>query len=207
VTTATADLQTEGAGQSVPLGVRFRAWRRSRPFWGGVVAILAGLPILYFPYAHLSLGGLSIAMATTAGAGSLVIGLLLIVLGAAAWFQPMSRVFCGVGVTILTLVSIPVSNLGGFGLGLILGLIGGGLLCAWTPLNEEQLAAYAEAEAFRRPVEEELASRWAGGSTTPAEGLAQSVAATEAASGRADQGPAEPAATEAALAELTGADE
>ncbi|MDH6143316.1 MULTISPECIES: DUF6114 domain-containing protein [Kitasatospora] len=206
MTTATANLQPDGADRSVPLGVRFRAWRRSRPFWGGMVAVLAGVPILYFPYAHLSLGGLSIAMATTAGAGSLVIGLLLMLLGVAAWFQPMSRVFCGVGVTILTLISIPVSNLGGFGTGLILGLIGGGLLCAWTPLTEEQLAAHAEAEAFRRPVEEKLGTRWAGDGTAPA-GLAQSVAAGEAASGQADGAPAESAATGAAQAEQTGADE
>ncbi|MCC9306938.1 DUF6114 domain-containing protein [Kitasatospora sp. RB6PN24] len=206
MTTATANQQLDGAGRSVPLGVRFRAWRRSRPFWGGMVAVLAGLPILYFPYAHLSLGGLSIAMSTTAGAGSLVIGLLLMLLGVAAWFQPMSRVFCGVGVTILTLISLPVSNLGGFGLGLILGLIGGGLLCAWTPLTEEQLAALAEAEAVRRPIEAQLGSRWAGGDTAPA-GLAQSVAAGEAAGEQADGAPAESAATGAAQAEQAGADE
>jgi hypothetical protein len=186
--------------------VRFRAWRRSRPFWGGLVAILAGVPILYFPYAHLSLGGVSIAMSTTAGAGSLVIGLLLMLLGVAAWFQPMSRVFSGVGVTILTLISIPVSNLGGFGMGLILGLIGGGLLCAWTPLSAEQLAAYAEAEAMRRPVEEQLGERWTGGGAATA-GHAQSVAAPGAAGGQPVGAPAESAAPEAAQAEQTGADE
>jgi hypothetical protein len=116
----------------------------------------------------------------------------------------MSRVFSGVGVTILTLISIPVSNLGGFGMGLILGLIGGGLLCAWTPLSEEQLAAHAEAEAFRRPVEEQLAARWAGGGAAP-EGLAQSVAAGVPAESAATGVPAESAAT--AQAEQTGADE
>jgi hypothetical protein len=208
VTTATANLQPDSADRSVPLGVRFRAWRRSRPFWGGVVAILAGIPILYFPYAHLSLGGLSIAMSTTAGAGSLVIGLLLMLLGVAAWFQPMSRVFCGVGVTILTLISIPVSNLGGFGMGLITGLIGGGLLCAWTPLNAEQQAALAEAEAARRPIEQELAARWAGGNAAPApDGPAQSVAAPATAGGEAAEAPAESAAPVAVQAEQTGADE
>nr|WP_232247889.1 DUF6114 domain-containing protein [Kitasatospora azatica] len=123
---------------------RFTAWRRTRPFWGGLLAILAGLPILYFPYANLTLGGLTMALATTGGAGALVIGLLLIVLGITAWFQPMSRVFCGVGVTILTLISIPVSNFGGFLAGMILGLIAGGMLCAWVPLSPED-AERAEA--------------------------------------------------------------
>jgi hypothetical protein len=184
--------------------VRFRAWRRSRPFWGGVVAILAGVPILYFPYAHLSLGGVSLAMATTAGAGSLVIGVLLMVLGVAAWFQPLSRVFCGIAVIILSLISIPVSNLGGFMVGLILGLIGGSLLCAWTPLTEDQLVAQAESAALRRPVEEQLGARWTGEGSAPA-GLAHSMAAPEA-GGQATGAPAA-SAPEAAPAEQTGADE
>ncbi|MFI9270352.1 DUF6114 domain-containing protein [Kitasatospora sp. NPDC052896] len=116
---------------------RFRAWRRSRPFWGGLLAMIGGLPILYFPYAHLTLGGLTVAMATTAGAGSLIIGLLMMLLGVTVWFQPLVRIFCGVAVTILALISIPVSNLGGFMMGLIPGLIGGGMLCAWAPFRPD----------------------------------------------------------------------
>ncbi|WP_441251573.1 DUF6114 domain-containing protein [Kitasatospora sp. McL0602] len=125
----------EGAFTRLRLG--FRAWRRTRPFWGGLLAVIAGLPILYFPYAHLTVGGLTVAMSTTAGAGSLIIGLLMIVLGFTAWFQPLVRIFCGVAVTILSLISIPVSNLGGFGMGLILGLLAGGLLVAWAPLKAQ----------------------------------------------------------------------
>ncbi|BAJ30838.1 MULTISPECIES: DUF6114 domain-containing protein [Kitasatospora] len=112
----------------------FRRWRRTRPFWGGLLAMIAGVPILYFPYAKLSIGGLTMTMATTAGAGSLIIGLLLIALGLTAWFQPVVRVFCGVATTILALISIPVSNLGGFGMGALPGLIAGGLLASWAPL-------------------------------------------------------------------------
>ncbi|GAA2750798.1 DUF6114 domain-containing protein [Kitasatospora cinereorecta] len=113
---------------------KFRAWRRTRPFWGGLLAMIAGVPILYLPYAHLSLNGMSIAMSTTAGAGSLIIGILIIALGLTVWFQPLVRIFCGVATSVLALVSIPVSNLGGFGLGLIPGLIAGGLMVAWAPL-------------------------------------------------------------------------
>ncbi|MFF4649878.1 DUF6114 domain-containing protein [Streptomyces sp. NPDC001380] len=120
---------------------RFRDWRHRRPFWGGLLAIIAGLPILYFPYAHLSLGGLTFAMATTGGAGALIIGILMIVLGISAWLQPMSRVFAGVATILLSLVSIPVSNLGGFGFGLLPGLIGGGLMVAWAPLREQAAVA------------------------------------------------------------------
>ncbi|GGV08773.1 hypothetical protein GCM10010495_21920 [Kitasatospora herbaricolor] len=91
---------------------------------------------MYLPYAHLSLGGMTVAMSTTAGAGSLIIGILLMVLGLTAWYQPAVRVFAGVATTLLTLVSIPVSNLAGFGLALIPGLVGGGLMVSWAPLKE-----------------------------------------------------------------------
>ncbi|MFJ6213075.1 DUF6114 domain-containing protein [Streptomyces sp. NPDC092296] len=136
MTSATADVRPDDAGTFTRVRLGFRDWRHRRPFWGGLLAVIAGLPILYFPYAHLSFGGLSLAMSTTGGAGSLIIGILVMVLGISAWFQPASRVFAGVATILLALVSIPVSNLGGFGMGLLPGLVGGGLMVAWAPLGE-----------------------------------------------------------------------
>lgn len=112
---------------------RFHAWRGQRPFWAGLLTILAGGPIAYFPYAHLNLGGLTVAMATTAGAGSLIIGVLLVTLGLTMWFQAVARVFAGVATIMLSLVSLVVSNIGGFLMGFLLGLIGGALAVAWAP--------------------------------------------------------------------------
>ena len=57
----------------------FRTWRGQRPFWAGLLTLLGGLPIMYFPYANLTVGQLTIRMATTAGSGSLIIGVLLVV--------------------------------------------------------------------------------------------------------------------------------
>jgi hypothetical protein len=111
----------------------FRYFRWRRPFWAGLFTILAGGPILYFPYAHVTLGDLTIRMSTTAGAGSLVIGVLLIVLGLTMWFQPHVRVFAGVAAIMLALVSLVVSNFGGFFLGFLCGLVGGGMAIAWMP--------------------------------------------------------------------------
>ncbi|MGW4384464.1 DUF6114 domain-containing protein [Kitasatospora sp. NPDC004531] len=148
MSSATVEAWPEGPAGLASRGRRgFRTWRRTRPFWGGLLAMIAGLPILYFPYAHLSLGGLTVAMSTTAGAGSLMIGILLIVLGITAWFQPVVRVFCGVATTILALISVPVSNLGGFGFGLVPGLIAGGLLVSWAPLQPLPAAEAAEMAA------------------------------------------------------------
>ncbi|MEV7026421.1 DUF6114 domain-containing protein [Kitasatospora sp. NPDC093558] len=129
----------------------FRTFRRTRPYYGGLLAMIAGVPIMYFPYAKLSLGGMSVTMATTAGAGSLIIGVLLLVLGLTAWFQPAVRFFAGVATTLLTLVSIPVSNLGGFGLAILPGLIGGGLMMAWAPLPEPDAAEAGKAESTAKP--------------------------------------------------------
>ncbi|MFE0577650.1 DUF6114 domain-containing protein [Streptomyces sp. NPDC058874] len=111
----------------------FHAWSGRRPFWAGLFTLLGGFPIAYFPYADLRLGNVSLAMATTGGAGALIIGVLLITLGLALWFQQSIRVFAGVASILLALVSLPVSNLGGFGMGFVLSLIGGALALSWVP--------------------------------------------------------------------------
>ncbi|MER7636862.1 MULTISPECIES: DUF6114 domain-containing protein [unclassified Streptomyces] len=120
-------------GQFTRRRLQFRAWRGTRPFWAGLFVMLGGLPIAYFPYAHLQIGHLTLAMATTAGAGSLIIGVLLVVLGFSLWFQKHVRTFAGVAAILLALVSIPVSNLGGFLIGFLLAMVGGALAVSWAP--------------------------------------------------------------------------
>jgi len=111
----------------------FREWRGQRPFWGGMLTLLAGIPIMWIPYQNITLGSLTIRMSTTAGAGSLIIGVLLVVLGLTMWFQPHSRVFAGIAAILLSLVSLVVSNVGAFMIGFLLGLLGGALGVAWAP--------------------------------------------------------------------------
>ncbi|GGM10047.1 hypothetical protein GCM10010129_62460 [Streptomyces fumigatiscleroticus] len=120
-------------GQFTRRRLQFRAWRGTRPFWAGLFVMLGGFPIMYFPYAHLQIGHLTLAMATTAGAGSLIIGVLLVVLGISLWVQKHIRTFAGVAAILLSLVSIPVANFGGFLMGFLLALIGGALAVAWAP--------------------------------------------------------------------------
>lgn len=111
----------------------FRHWRWQRPFWAGLLTLLGGAPIMYFPYAHMTLGQLTIRMATTAGSGSLIIGVLLFVLGLTMWFQTAVRFFAGVATILLALVSLVISNFGGFLTGYLLALVGGALALAWVP--------------------------------------------------------------------------
>lgn len=115
----------------------FRTWRGDRPFWAGLFTILGGVPIAYFPYANMHLGNMTIAMSTTAGAGSLIIGILLITLGLTMWFHHIVRVFAGVAAILLALISIPVANIGGFLVGFVLSLLGGALSISWVPGDPE----------------------------------------------------------------------
>ncbi|GHF50575.1 hypothetical protein GCM10010218_35150 [Streptomyces mashuensis] len=126
----------------------FRDWRGRRPFWGGLLCILAGVPIMYIPYQTMTLGDLHIRLATTAGAGSLIIGVLLVVLGLTLWYQPQSRVFAGVAAILLALVSLVVSNFGAFLIGFLLALVGGALGVAWAP-GTPQPEQPADAEGVR----------------------------------------------------------
>ncbi|MGP3986494.1 DUF6114 domain-containing protein [Streptomyces sp. 3N207] len=135
----------------------FRHWRGQRPFWGGMLTLLAGIPIMYVPYQNLTLGSLTIRMSTTAGAGSLIIGVLLVVLGLTMWFQPQSRVFAGVAAILLALVSLVVSNIGAFLIGFLLGLIGGALGVSWAP-GKPGKAEPAESAAQAEFTEEDATS-------------------------------------------------
>ncbi|MFG2353651.1 DUF6114 domain-containing protein [Streptomyces sp. NPDC048521] len=146
-----AETPAAAPGQFTRRRLQFRAWRGARPFWAGLFVLLGGFPIMYFPYAHLQLGHLTLAMATTAGAGSLIIGVLLIVLGISLWFQKHVRTFAGVAAILLALVSIPVSNFGGFVMGFLLSLIGGAMAVAWAPGAPEQPPAEAAPGAGGAP--------------------------------------------------------
>lgn len=111
----------------------FRTWRGQRPFWAGLLTLLGGIPIAYFPYATFKIGHMNLAMQTTAGSGSLIIGVLLVTLGLTMWFQHIIRVFAGVATILLALVSLPIANLGGFIVGFVLSLTGGALSLSWAP--------------------------------------------------------------------------
>lgn len=121
------------SGQFAHKRTQFRAWRGTRPFWAGLFVMLGGLPIAYFPYANLQIGHLTLAMQTAGGSSSLIIGVLLVVLGFTLWFQKHVRTFAGVAAILLALVSIPLSNLGGFLIGFLFALVGGAMAVSWSP--------------------------------------------------------------------------
>lgn len=169
-----AETPVQKAGHFTRARLRFRDWRGSRPFWAGLFTLLGGVPIAYFPYATLKLGSMSLAMATTAGAGSLIIGVLLVTLGLTMWFQQATRVFAGVAAIVLGLVSLVVSNIGGFIVGFVLSLIGGALSVSWMPSDASADGAKPKRSRKHGPT---------GGAkqeTAPAEGVAGDTTGADA---------------------------
>ncbi|GGV98774.1 DUF6114 domain-containing protein [Streptomyces globisporus] len=160
---------------------RFRAWRGNRPFWAGLFTMVGGVPIAYFPYANMHLGNVTLAMSTTAGAGSLIIGVLLVTLGLTMWFHSIVRVFAGVAAILLALISIPVANIGGFIVGFLFSLIGGALSISWAPGDPKSVE---EAPRQDRPYEGRPEGELQGAAAVPQQQGAEFDAPAEADGGR-----------------------
>ena len=119
--------------------VRFRDWRRRRPFWGGALLAAAGIELLVAPAAQSLILPIDLIIyAGVAGISGHLIGVLLIGIGILSWFQPAQNSFFGMVGIMLALVSFVTSNFGGFVIGMLLGIVGGGLVFAWGPEAREQ---------------------------------------------------------------------
>lgn len=115
----------------------FRAWRRSRPFWGGVCCLVAGAAMAYGPTTAIKVILIS---GSTVWLGILV-GVLVGMMGLFLWFAPHLRALVGILAVILSIVSLLTSDYGGFGIGLILGTVGGAMGVAWAPVPAGARAA------------------------------------------------------------------
>ncbi len=128
---------------------QWQAWRRSRPFWGGLMLVLSGLELFALPLSGVLVHG-AIRLVIYIGIGGVfgvLIGALLIVAGLATWFNPMHKTFYSIAGIVLGLASFPASNLGGLFVGMLLAIIGGAVAFAWTPLEPAE-AAPAQGEAL-----------------------------------------------------------
>lgn len=170
-------MSSRHAGQRRGNGKRaaFRAWRHSRPFWGGLLMLLAGLELLSIPLSGVLIKG-QVKLVIYIGIGGVfgvLIGVLLIVAGLVVWFNPAHRVFYGIAGIVLGILSFPASNLGGFFLGMLLAIIGGALAFAWTP-NEPPASGWSAPGGYHGmtdtrsdlPTVEEI-PRWSGGTRRP----------------------------------------
>ncbi|GLX23631.1 DUF6114 domain-containing protein [Streptomyces lavendulae] len=112
---------------------RLRAWRRTRPFWGGLLLVLGGAELLLVPLSPLTV----LVSLGLGGIAAIGIGAALIVAGLFLWFLPQARAYVSVHALLLSVLSFVATNLGGFLVGMLLGIAGSALGFGWTPVAEE----------------------------------------------------------------------
>ena len=104
-----------------------RGWRRSRPFWGAVIILVAGGETAAVRFT-LPLR----ATWTILPAGLLIVG-GMIACGLLLLFDPAQRSRYAVGAILLSITALETSHLGGYLIGTLLGLAGGATAFAWVP--------------------------------------------------------------------------
>jgi Family of unknown function (DUF6114) len=138
-------------------GRAFRLWRRTRPFWGGLLVSAGACEILSSEQGPLDV----VIHIGTQGLAGYLIPVMLLLCGVLLWFSPAQRTFYSLLAMVLSLGTWITSNLGGFFLGMILGLVGGALAFAWTTDSDrQQLRWYpGNPEIVRAPAGVELVLR------------------------------------------------
>lgn len=106
-----------------------RFWAAGRPWHGGLLVTAAGLVIVLLP----ARGFTVVLLPGMAGMSGFVIGAVLASLGLFLLFSPHLHGPLGVAAMVLSLASFVTTNLGGFVVGMLAGIVGGALAFAWTP--------------------------------------------------------------------------
>ncbi|PZR51833.1 hypothetical protein DNL40_14565 [Xylanimonas oleitrophica] len=109
---------------------RFARWRRRRPFVGALLIVLAGVEL--FLSGRIQLDNLQVQLGF-AGMQSTLLPVVLVLVGVLAAAQPAHHVFYGVITLAVSVYSLMGVNLGGFGVGMLLGVVGGIVVVSWMP--------------------------------------------------------------------------
>ncbi|MET8686726.1 DUF6114 domain-containing protein [Streptomyces sp. NPDC004732] len=110
-----------------------RRWRRTRPFWAGLLLILGGAELLLIPLSPLTV----LVSLGLGGIAALGIGIALVVAGLFLWLLPHTHHYVSVNALILSVLSFAATNLGGFLVGMLLGIAGSAMGFAWTPVPQD----------------------------------------------------------------------
>lgn len=108
---------------------QFRGFRRTRPFWGCVVLAL-GAYFIISPV--LTTFSATVSMGTAAVSGWVIGGIMLTAAGVSL-VSPSQRHFAALMAMIVSVASLVLTNLGGYVIGMALGIVGSGMVFAWTP--------------------------------------------------------------------------
>lgn len=128
--------QSPGAQAPVARQDGFTRWVYGRPFWGGLWLTLGGAWTLLTMKASLKVV-LHIGMQGLAG---YLLPTLMVVLGLLILFSPAQRLFYSIVGVLLSLGSWVTSNMGGFMVGLLLGVVGSCLTFGWMPDQDPRVS-------------------------------------------------------------------
>ncbi|WP_433291164.1 DUF6114 domain-containing protein [Actinoplanes sp. CA-030573] len=110
-------------------GSKFWHWRHARPFWGGLLVFLGGFEMFLTVKAPLPV----VVHVGMQGFIGYLLPILIALLGVLLIVQPAQHVFYSLVAVVMCLASWLTSNLGGFVVGLLLGIVGSALAFAWSP--------------------------------------------------------------------------
>jgi hypothetical protein len=113
-------------------GPAFRRWRARRPFWGGLLLALGGGEILLTEKVSLKVA-MHIGMQGMTG---YLLPVVMLLCGLLILFSPGQRLFYSIVGILCSLGSWLTSNLGGFFIGLLLGIVGSCMTFGWLPDQE-----------------------------------------------------------------------
>ncbi|MET7570311.1 DUF6114 domain-containing protein [Streptomyces sp. NPDC005492] len=130
-------------------GPAFRRWRARRPFWGGLLLALGGAEILLTEKVSLKVA-MHIGMQGMTG---YLLPVMMLLCGLLILFSPGQRLFYSIVGILCSLGSWLTSNLGGFFIGLLLGIVGSCMAFGWLPDQEPR------AERRRRKREAKSATK------------------------------------------------
>ncbi|MER7897058.1 DUF6114 domain-containing protein [Streptomyces sp. NPDC096046] len=114
----------------------FGRWRAGRPFWGGLLLALGGAEVLLTLKASLDVI-LHVGMQGLAG---YLLPAVMLLCGVLILFNPAQRLFYSVVGVLVSLGTWLTSNLGGFFVGLLLGVAGSCLAFGWLPDQEPRVS-------------------------------------------------------------------
>jgi hypothetical protein len=92
----------------------FRRWRRTCPFWGGFLLLLAGIELLLIPLSGIFIHG-AVKLVVYIGIGGvfgMLLGVLLIACGLLLWLNPAHRTFYAIAGVVLYATELSGSLLG-----------------------------------------------------------------------------------------------
>lgn len=140
------------AASEPPISLAAQGWRaftrlrRTRPFWGSLV-LLAGAyfvarPVITTNFTMLNYLGVRGAQVYLLGGGMALAALVALI-------TPRQRHFPALMAMGFSVASLPLANLGGWIVGMALGIVGSGLIFAWTPYTDEQVRRLTERDLAR----------------------------------------------------------